>query len=101
MKANQITAISAVAIAIGVIYTIVNSKIDDQQQERSIEFQQSQKFSGTNEFCREEAGGGTYRRMIGLGMRKDAKEYLMKCMEKNGFWNIDCGSFGVCKRAGE
>ena len=29
------------------------------------------------------------------------KEYLMECMERNGFWNVDCGSFGVCKRAGE
>tara|TARA_B100001115_G_C15626943_1_gene301105 strand:+ start:195 stop:575 length:381 start_codon:yes stop_codon:yes gene_type:complete len=96
-KANKITAISAVVIVIGFVYAIVNSKIEDQQQQRVTEFQYRQKFSRTNEFCREEAGGGNYRYLLNLGMRKDAKEYLMKCMEKNGFWNVNCGSFGVCK----
>ena len=97
-KANKITAISAVVIVIGFVYAIVNSKIEDQQQQQRVtEFQYRQKFSRTNEFCREEAGGGNYRYLLNLGMRKDAKEYLMKCMEKNGFWNVNCGSFGVCK----
>ena len=31
MKTNQITAISAAVIAIGVVYTIVNNAIKDQQ----------------------------------------------------------------------
>jgi len=101
-KANKVTAISAVFIVLVTAIAIVNTKIEDQQQEqRTTEFQQRQKFSRTNEFCREEAGDGLYRRMIGLDMSKDAKEYLMECMERNGFWNVDCGSFGVCKRAGE
>ena len=101
-KANKITAISAVVIVIGFVYAIVNIKIEDQQQQqRTTEFQQRQKFNKANTFCREEAGEGLYRRMIGLGMRKDAKELLVECMEQNGFWNVDCGSFGVCKRAGE
>ena len=100
-KANKATAISGVFIVLVSAIAIVNIKIEDQQQQRTTEFHQIQKFSRTNEFCREEAGGGTYRRMIDLDMRKDAKEYLMNCMEKNGFWNVDCGSFGVCKRAGE
>ena len=101
-KANKVTAISAVFIVLGFAIAIVNIKIEDQQQQqRTTEFQQRQKFNKANTFCREEAGDGLYRRMIVLDMRKDAKGYLMKCMEKNGFWNVDCGSFGVCKRAGE
>ena len=36
-----------------------------------------------------------------LDMTKDPKEFLIKCMERNGFWNIDCGNFGLCKRMGE
>ena len=100
--ANKITAISAVVIALGVVYTIVNSKIDDQQQqERSIEFQQRQKFNAANTFCREEASGGMYRRARELGLIKDAKEFLMECMEKNGFWNVECSSYGKCKRMGK
>ena len=101
-KANKVTAISAVFILLVFAIAIVNSKIEDQQQQqRTTEFQQRQKFNKANTFCREEAGDGLYRRMIGLDMRKDAKGYLMKCMEENGFWNVDCSSFGVCKRAGE
>ena len=101
-KANKITAISAVVIVIGFVYAIVNIKIEDQQQQqRTTEFQQRQKFNKANTFCREEAGEGLYRRMIGLGMRKDAKELLVECMEQNGFWNVNCGRYGVCKRAGE
>ena len=96
-KANKVTAISAVFILLVTAIAIVNTKIEEQQQQRTTEFQQRQKFNKANTFCREEAGDGLYRRMIGLDMRKDAKEYLMKCMEKNGFWNINCGSFGVCK----
>ena len=101
-KANKITAISAVFIVLVTAISIVNIKIEDQQQEqRATEFQQRQKFNRTNEFCREEAGDESYRYLLNLGMRKDAKEYCMRCMERNGFWNVDCGSFGVCKRAGE
>ena len=101
-KANKVTAISAVFILLVFGIAIVNTKIEDQQQEqRATEFQYRQKFNRTNEFCREEAGDESYRYLLNLGMRKEAKEYLMRCMEKNGFWNVDCGSFGVCKRAGE
>tara|TARA_B100000579_G_scaffold372831_1_gene336198 strand:- start:327 stop:641 length:315 start_codon:yes stop_codon:yes gene_type:complete len=100
-KATKITAISAVVIVIGFVYAIVNSKIEDQLQQREIEFQYRQKFRKKNTFCREEANEGMYREMIGLVMRKDAKEFLVKCMEINGFWNVDCGSFGVCKLMGE
>ena len=97
-KANKVTAISAVFIVLVSAIAIVNIKIEEeQQQQRTTEFQYRQKFRKTNEFCREEAGDGLYRRMIDLDMTKDAKEFLMKCMEKNGFWNVDCGSFGVCK----
>ena len=96
-KANKATAISGVFIVLVSAIAIVNIKIEDQQQQRTTEFQQIQKFSRTNEFCREEAGDESYRYLLNLGMRKEAKEYLMRCMEKNGFWNVDCGSFGVCK----
>ena len=97
-KANKVTAISAVFIVLVSAIAIVNIKIEEQQQQqRATEFQYRQKFRKTNEFCREEAGEGNYRTMIGYGVRKDAEEFLMKCMERNGFWNVDCGSFGVCK----
>tara|TARA_B100001989_G_C24174738_1_gene286002 strand:- start:22 stop:333 length:312 start_codon:yes stop_codon:yes gene_type:complete len=102
MKANQITAISAAVIAIGVVYTIVDSKIEDQQQqqeqERAIEFQQKQKFNAANRFCRENANGGMYRQAIRLDMTEDAIEFLERCMGQNGFWNVDCNSYGVCKQ---
>ena len=101
-KANKVTAISAVFIVLVTAIAIVNTKIEDQQQQqRATEFQQRQKFNKANTFCREEAGDGLYRRMIDLDMTKDAKELLVECMEQNGFWNVDCGSFGVCKRMGE
>ena len=100
--ANKITAISAVVIAIGVVYTIVNSNIDDkQQQERSIEFQQSQKFNAANTFCTEDASRGLYRKARDMGFAKDAKELLLSCMETKGFSNIECSSYGKCKRMGK
>ena len=101
-KANKITAISAVVFPIGVVYIIVNSAIkDQQQQERSIEFQQSQKFNAANTFCREEASQGMYRRAKELGFSKNAKEFLLRCMEVNGFFDVDCSSYGKCKRMGK
>tara|TARA_B100001287_G_scaffold196591_1_gene166302 strand:+ start:155 stop:472 length:318 start_codon:yes stop_codon:yes gene_type:complete len=101
-KANKVTAISAVFIVLVSAIAIVNSKIDDQQQQqRATEFQQSQKFNAANTFCREEASSGMYRRARELGLIKDAKEFLMECMEKNGFWNVECSSYGKCKRMGK
>ena len=101
-KANKVTAISAVFIVLVSAIAIVNIKIDDQQQqERSIEFQQSQKFNAANTFCREEASQGMYRRAKELGFTKDAKEFLLRCIETNGFFNIDCSSYGKCKRMGK
>ena len=52
-KANKVTAISAVFIVLVSAIAIVNSKIEDQQQQQRVtEFQYRQKFSRTNEFCR-------------------------------------------------
>ena len=98
MKANQITAISAVVIAIGVVYTIVNSKIQDQlQQQKTIELQQKQKLNTANRFCTEVSMNGTYRLAKQSGKNEDAKEFLLNCMGLNGFWNVECTSYGECK----
>ena len=57
-KANKITAIIAFDIVIRFVYATVNSKIEDQKQQRAIEFQYKQKFRKKNIFCREEANEG-------------------------------------------
>ena len=64
---------------------MVNSKIEDQQQQRAIEFQYRQKFRKKNTSCRDEANKEKYREIIGLGIRKDAKDLLVECMEINEF----------------
>ena len=104
MKTNQITAISAAVIAIGVVYTIVNNAIKDQQlreiqRERAIEFQKRQKFNATNTFCREKFEGGFVREYMYDDIYKfTARRILKECMAANGYENVECGYYGVCEK---
>ena len=104
MKANQITAFSAVVIAIGVVYVIANNiykkrQYREIQQQRAIEFQKKQKFNNANTFCREEGGEGIYRELKRLGLTSSAWKYLNECMQSQGYANVDCDyDYGVCKQ---
>ena len=103
MKANQVTAFSAVVIAIGVVYIIANNIYKERQyreiqQERAIQFQKRQRFNNANTFCREEEGDGLYRRLIGLDLTSSASKFLTECMQRQGYANVDCGRYGVCKQ---
>ena len=104
MKANQVTAFSAVVIAIGVVYLIANNNYKERkyreiQQERAIEFQKRQRFNNANTFCREEGNERLYRRLKRLGATSSAHVYLLDCMKSQGYSNVDCNyDYGVCKQ---
>ena len=103
MKANQVTAFSAVIIAIGVVYIIANNIYKERQyreiqQERAIEFQKRQRFNNANTFCSEEESGGTYRDLMKYDLTSSAYKFLVNCMASQGYVNVDCDRYGVCKQ---
>ena len=104
MKANQVTAFSAVVIAIGVVYIIANNIYKERQyreiqQERAIEFQKRQKFTNTNTACRENYADGFIRDyLFDETLKFTAQRLLKECMEVNGYANLECGRYGVCKQ---
>ena len=100
---NQVTAFSAHVIDIGAVYIIANNIYKERQyreiqQEKAIEFQKRQRFNNANTFCREEADEGLYRELNRLDLTSSAWKYLTDCMNSQGYANVDCGRYGVCKQ---
>ena len=108
MKANQITAISAVVIALGVVYMIADNIYKEQQliefqKQRAIELKEKEKkrkeFARTNNYCKEYWQDGVVKKHLYNDyepLKKLAQDELVNCMEYSGYKNVKCYSNGEC-----
>ena len=106
MKANQITAISTVVIALGVVYTIADNFYKEQQRiefqkQSAIQLKEEEKkrrnFKMVNNSCLETWGDGKIKQHLKSDyqpLKKAAQSELVNCMEYSGYKNVKCYSDG-------